>query len=97
MYKRQAVDNARADQVEVPKCAEATGKKIAIIGAGPSGLTAAYFLQLMGHQTVVFDEKEQPGGMLRYGIPSYRFPRERLQEEDVYKRHMRRGGCRGSF
>lgn len=79
--KRFAVDHARADQVEVPKCAEATGKKIAIIGAGPSGLTAAYFLQLMGHQTVVFEEKEQPGGMLRYGIPSYRFPRERLQED----------------
>ena len=44
-------------------------------------MTAAYFLQLMGHQTVVFEEKEQPGGMLRYGIPSYRFPRERLQED----------------
>ena len=79
--KRFAVDHARADQVEVPKCAEATGKRIAIIGAGPSGLTAAYFLQLMGHQTVVFEEKPQPGGMLRYGIPSYRFPRERLQED----------------
>ncbi len=80
MAERFAVDHARADQVEVPKCADATGKKIAIIGAGPSGLTAAYFLQLMGHQTVVFEEKEQPGGMLRYGIPSYRFPR------DVYRK-----------
>ena len=59
--KRFAVDHARADQVEVPKCAEATGKKIAIIGAGPNGLTAAYFLQLMGHQTVVFEEKRATG------------------------------------
>lgn len=79
--KRFAVDHARADQVKVPDPAPSTGKRIAIVGAGPSGLTAAYFLQLMGHQTTVFEEKAQPGGMLRYGIPSYRFPRERLQED----------------
>lgn len=79
--KRFAVDHARADQVPVPQCAASTGKKIAIVGGGPSGLTAAYFLQLMGHQAVVFEEKAQPGGMLRYGIPNYRFPRERLKED----------------
>ncbi|MGN0290988.1 MAG: NAD(P)-binding protein [Lachnospiraceae bacterium] len=79
--KRFAVEHARANEVEVPKCAPSTGKRIAIIGGGPSGLTAAYFLQLMGHQTTVFEEKEKPGGMLRYGIPSYRFPRERLDED----------------
>lgn len=79
--KRYIVDNAPADQVPVPECAPSTGKKIAIIGGGPSGLTAAYFLQLMGHQTTVFEERAQLGGMLRYGIPNYRFPRERLQED----------------
>jgi len=79
--KRFAVDNARADQVAIPKKEASTGKRIAIIGAGPSGLTAAYFLQLMGHQTTVFEEKSKPGGMLRYGIPNYRFPRERLAED----------------
>ncbi len=79
--KRFAVDNAPADKVRVPECAPSTGKKIAIIGGGPSGLTCAYFLQLMGHQTVVFEEKPKLGGMLRYGIPNYRFPRTRLDED----------------
>ncbi|MBO5656989.1 MAG: FAD-dependent oxidoreductase, partial [Agathobacter sp.] len=79
--KRFAVDNAPADQVEVPANAPSTGKRVAIIGGGPSGLTAAYFLQLMGHQTTIFEEKAKLGGMLRYGIPNYRFPRERLQQD----------------
>ncbi len=79
--KKMAVDNARANTVPVPEKAEATGKRVAIIGGGPSGLSAAYYLQLMGHQTVVFEEKKKLGGMLRYGIPNYRFPRERLDED----------------
>ncbi len=79
--KRYIVDKASADKVPVPACAESTGKKVAIIGGGPGGLTAAYFLQLMGHQTTVFEEKAHLGGMMRYGIPNYRFPRERLQED----------------
>lgn len=79
--KRFAVDNANADKVAVPANAPSTGKRIAIVGGGPSGLTAAYFLQLMGHQTVVYEEKPKLGGMLRYGIPNYRFPRERLQQD----------------
>lgn len=77
--KRYAVDNC--GKVEPPAKAEPTGKKIAIIGGGPSGLTAAYYLQLMGHQTVIFEKRKYLGGMLRYGIPSYRLPRERLQED----------------
>lgn len=77
--KRMAVDNAGV--VQAPKCGEATGKKIAVIGGGPSGLTAAYFLQLMGHAVTVFENKPKLGGMLRYGIPNYRFPRERLDED----------------
>lgn len=56
-----------------------TGKKVAVIGGGPSGLTAAYYLQLMGHSVTVFERRARLGGMLRYGIPSYRFPKERLQ------------------
>lgn len=79
--KRFAVDHARANKVPVPMNSESTGKRIAIIGGGPSGLTAAYYLQIMGHQTTVFEEKPQLGGMLRYGIPNYRFPRERLDED----------------
>ena len=79
--KRMAVDNARANTVPVPQKAESTGKKVAIVGGGPGGLSAAYYLELMGHHAVVFEEKSKLGGMLRYGIPNYRFPRERLQED----------------
>lgn len=79
--KRMAVDNAPANTVPVPEKAETTGKRIAIIGGGPSGLAAAYYLELMGHHAVVFEAKSKPGGMLRYGIPSYRFPRERLDQD----------------
>ncbi len=76
-----AVDNAPSNTVPVPAKEPATNKRIAIIGGGPSGLSAAYYLELMGHHAVVFEEKSKLGGMLRYGIPSYRFPRERLQED----------------
>lgn len=79
--KRMAVDNARANLVPVPENAPSTGKRVAIIGGGPGGLSAAYYLELMGHHAVVFEEKGKLGGMLRYGIPNYRFPRERLQED----------------
>lgn len=79
--KRMAVDNAPSDTVPVPAKEPSTGKRIAIIGGGPSGLSAAYYLELMGHHAVVFEEKANLGGMLRYGIPNYRFPRKRLQED----------------
>ncbi len=75
--KRFAVDNC--GDVPVPQKMDDTGKKIAVIGGGPSGLSAAYFLSIMGHQVTVFEKRAQLGGMLRYGIPNYRLPRERLQ------------------
>lgn len=55
-----------------------TGKKIAVIGAGPAGLTAAYFLRKAGHSVTIYDANEKAGGMLRYGIPAYRLPRNIL-------------------
>ena len=79
--KRYAADHADADEVKTPEPNVSTGKKIAIVGGGPSGLTAAYFLALMGHKAVVFDEHEKLGGMLRYGIPEYRLPKERLDRD----------------
>lgn len=77
--KRYAVDHA--GEVPNPECAPATGKRIAVIGGGPSGLTCAYYLALMGHSVKIYEKKKQLGGMLRYGIPSYRFPRTKLDEE----------------
>ena len=58
-----------------------TGKKVAIIGGGPAGLTAAYYLTIMGHSVTVYDMMEKMGGMLRYGIPQYRLPKEVLDKE----------------
>ena len=77
--KRYAVDNA--GEVPQPKCAEPTGKSVAIVGGGPGGLSAAYYLALMGHKVTVFEKQRKLGGMMRYGIPSYRFPREKLDAE----------------
>ena len=58
-----------------------TGKKVAIIGAGPAGLTTAYYLAQKGHHVEIFDERDEPGGIMRYGIPNYRLPNEILQNE----------------
>ena len=77
--KKMAVDNSGI--VPVPECEAPTGKKVAIIGGGPGGLSAAYYLALMGHNVTIFEQRKQLGGMLRYGIPNYRFPRKKLDEE----------------
>ena len=77
--KKMAVDNSGI--VPVPECEAPTGKKVAIIGGGPGGLSAAYYLALMGHKVTIFEQRKQLGGMLRYGIPNYRFPRKKLDEE----------------
>jgi len=79
--KKYAVDQIAADKVEVPRANPLTGKKVAVIGGGPCGMTAAYFLSLMGHKVTVFEAKERLGGMLMYGIPNYRFPKDRLDED----------------
>ncbi len=65
----------------VPKVAPPTGKKIAIIGAGPGGLSCGWFLQQKGHQCDIFEANKHPGGWLRYGIPEYRLPNDLLQKE----------------
>ncbi|NMA93431.1 MAG: FAD-dependent oxidoreductase [Clostridiales bacterium] len=77
--KRYAAEHA--GDVPVPENGPATGKKVAIVGGGPSGLSAAYYLALMGHEVEVFELRKQLGGMLRYGIPNYRLPRKMLQDE----------------
>jgi len=80
--KRFVADiDLKKDKPYLPAKKSRTGKKAAIIGAGPAGLSAAWFLALEGHSVTIFERQENPGGMLRYGIPSYRMPRETLDEE----------------
>lgn len=74
------MDLASADPY-LPDCAPDTAKKVAVIGGGPAGLTAAYFLRMKGHRVTVYDAMPKMGGMLRYGIPQYRLPKEVLDEE----------------
>ena len=77
--KRFAVDHA--GDVPLPVPAVATGKKVAVIGGGPGGISAAYYLTLMGHEVTIFEQRKKLGGTLRYGIPNYRLPREELDRE----------------
>ena len=70
-------DMAREDRPN-PTCLPDTGKRVAIIGGGPAGLTAAYFLRRLGHSPKIYDAKPELGGMLRYGIPEYRLPKKVL-------------------
>jgi formate dehydrogenase (NADP+) beta subunit len=63
------------------KIAPPTGKKVAVVGAGPSGLTAAYYLARLGHKVTVFETLPEPGGMMRVGIPDYRLPKDVLAKE----------------
>ncbi len=72
---------AKVGVVPPPANLPSTGKTVGIIGGGPAGLTAAYYLNLMGHQCTVYEKRQYLGGMLRYGIPSYRLPREQLQRD----------------
>ncbi len=65
----------------MPPVASPTGKKVAIVGGGPAGLTMAYFLALQGHKAVIFEMMPKAGGMLRYGIPEYRLPKNILDLE----------------
>jgi len=65
----------------MPPIAPPSGKKVAIVGAGPAGLSAAYFLLRAGHQAEIFEAMPKAGGMLRYGIPQYRLPKDVLDKE----------------
>ena len=65
----------------LPQCKPKRGKRVAIIGAGPAGLAAAYYLQQDGFDCTLFDDHEQPGGMLRYAVPAYELPRDVLDKE----------------
>lgn len=79
--KAFAADMDSNSESYLPEKSAPTGKKIAIIGGGPAGLTAAYRLAISGHEVTVYDMMEKMGGMLRYGIPQYRLPKEVLDKE----------------
>lgn len=74
------LDLARESQW-LPQRKPETGKKIAVVGAGPSGLSAAYYSAVNGHDVTVFERQPQAGGMMRYGIPEYRLPKATLDKE----------------
>lgn len=80
MLKRFVTDKVtepRPEKVNV----NPTGKRIAIIGSGPAGLTTAYFIAKMGHQVTIFEALPKPGGMMRVGIPEYRLPKDALDQD----------------
>ena len=79
--KKYAIEHAPADKVPVPARNADTGRRVAVVGGGAAGLTCAYYLSLMGHRVDVFEARAHLGGMMRYGIPAYRLPRERLDED----------------
>ncbi len=77
--KRSGADHKRSE-ITLQK-ADSTGKRVAIVGAGPAGLTAAQDLSLWGHAVTIFEEMKKPGGMLRYGIPRFRLPENLIDQE----------------
>ena len=79
--KRAAVDKGKDTWKKKKKVARKTGKRVAVVGAGPAGLTAAYYLATKGHEVTLFDAFPKPGGMMRYGVPEYRLPEKRLDKD----------------
>ncbi|MHC4623473.1 MAG: FAD-dependent oxidoreductase [Planctomycetota bacterium] len=82
LLKRYAADvDLASDESYMPACQPTQDKRVAIVGAGPAGLAAAYYLLRRGYACTVFDERERPGGMLRYGVPQDELPRNVLDAE----------------
>ncbi len=80
LLKRYVTEHADFSKVKIDRKPE-TGKRIAVMGSGPSGLSAAFYLSKEGHDVTVYEKFKMPGGMLYYGIPSYRLPKGSLGKE----------------
>ncbi|MBF0406916.1 MAG: FAD-dependent oxidoreductase [Candidatus Riflebacteria bacterium] len=83
-FIKRYIADLEKDKLPKPAATKKTGKKVAVIGGGPSGLTAAYFLAKQGHSVKIIDAQPYLGGMIRWGIPDYRLPRETLDKEIAY-------------
>jgi NADH-quinone oxidoreductase subunit F len=81
VLKRFATEHDTGLWKQNSRVAPATGKRVAVVGSGPAGLTAAYYLAKLGHSVTVFEALPEPGGMMRVGIPDYRLPKDRLRAE----------------
>lgn len=81
ILKRFAWEHDDGNWQKMSKVLPSTGKRVAVIGAGPAGLTAGYYLAKLGHSVTVFEAMPEPGGMIRYGIPEYRLPKKILAAE----------------
>ncbi len=81
ILKRFAADNGDDSWKKQAKFLPSTGKSAAVVGAGPAGLTCAYYLAKLGHRVIIFEALPEPGGMMRVGIPEYRLPRDILHDE----------------
>jgi len=81
MLKRFAAEHGNGLWKQNIEVAPTTGKRVAIVGSGPAGLTAAYYLAKLGHSVTVFEALPEPGGMMRVGIPDYRLPKDILRGE----------------
>ena len=93
-YAGDQVLRAQKDGIEPPLPFETepkTGKRVAVIGSGPAGMAAAYYLLISGHDVTVFERDPEPGGMLRYGIPEYRLPKAEVLEPE-YEAVWKLGG-----
>jgi 2-oxoacid:acceptor oxidoreductase delta subunit (pyruvate/2-ketoisovalerate family) len=81
LIERAIGDIALAENWQFSNTAVSSGKKVLIIGSGPSGLSAAYFLKMLGHDVTVYENHAKPGGMMRYGVPRYRLPSDIIDAE----------------
>jgi glutamate synthase (NADPH/NADH) small chain len=86
--ERFVADYEREQGMAVPKVAQPTGKRVAVIGSGPAGLTAAAELARLGHSVTIYESLHEPGGVLVYGIPEFRLPKEVVRAEIDFLRGM---------
>ena len=81
LHRHAADIDAASGTIHRPNAGPSTGKHVAIVGGGPAGISAAYFLRQLGHAATIFEASAELGGMLRWGIPAYRLPRRELARE----------------